>query len=412
MSPLFVTGDPEWGDYTVEAKVRPLALDDLAGLAFRYATNRHYYLFALTGGKEARLAVRLPLETTLRVAEFRELGRAPFPYDTEAYYHLKVENDGPRIRAYVDGRLLIEATDGEILRGKAGLVANIPARYQAFRVSACAAGARRPSTHAWRRGTRSWRGSAPPIRGRASGRSSTRPASEPGATCASATSTETASLDMLIAQNIPRVQRRRLRPHQRADRGHAGRQGALAVGPARPRQRRSSPTTRPSRSTTWTATGANEVVLVRDFKLQVLDGRTGAVKRSASGCRRCPRTRGRAPTSSTAATRSSSRASPEPGRRDIVLKDRYRNFWAYSADLRLLWQGADDTGHYPYPFDADGDGLDELFIGHSLWDRTGRRLWSHDGKLKDHVDALAVGNFSADPRRRRASTGRRATRRS
>ena len=73
----FVTGDPEWGDYTVEAKVRPLALDDFAGLAFRYDTNRHYYLFALTGGKEARLAVRLPLETTFRVAEWRELGRAP-----------------------------------------------------------------------------------------------------------------------------------------------------------------------------------------------------------------------------------------------------------------------------------------------------------------------------------------------
>jgi hypothetical protein len=86
------------------------------------------------------------------------------------------------------------------------------------------------------------------------------------------------------------------------------------------------------------------------------------------------------------------------GQRDIVLKDRYRHFWAFNRDLEPLWQGADDTGHYPYPYDVDGDGRDELFIGHSRWDHAGRRVWSLDGKLKDHVDALAVGNFSGDPK--------------
>ena len=60
MNPLFITGDPEWEDYTVEVQVRPLSLDDMAGVVFRYHTNRHYYLFALTDGKTARLAVRLP----------------------------------------------------------------------------------------------------------------------------------------------------------------------------------------------------------------------------------------------------------------------------------------------------------------------------------------------------------------
>jgi hypothetical protein len=32
------------------------------------------------------------------VAEWRELGKAAFKYDTRKYYTLKVENEGPKIR--------------------------------------------------------------------------------------------------------------------------------------------------------------------------------------------------------------------------------------------------------------------------------------------------------------------------
>jgi hypothetical protein len=191
MAPLLVTGEFEWGDYTVEVKVRPLATDELAGLAFRYATNRDYYLFALTGGKEVRLLARLPLEKTFRAAEWRDIGRAAFPYDTKKYYHLRVESDGPRIRAYVDGRLLIEATDGERTTGKAGLVANVPARYQDFGVSACAdARAAIAGRVAGREAELARLRASSPSRG--CGGSSRRPASAPAATSASATSTATA----------------------------------------------------------------------------------------------------------------------------------------------------------------------------------------------------------------------------
>ena len=134
MNPIFLTGDPEWEDCTVEVGVRPLSLDDMAGVVFRYHTNRHYYLFALTGGNRARLAVRLPLEDSFRVAKWRELGEAAFPYDTNGYHRLRVENQGAKILAYVDDRLILSAEDDELLRGKAGVTANIPARFQDFRV--------------------------------------------------------------------------------------------------------------------------------------------------------------------------------------------------------------------------------------------------------------------------------------
>ncbi len=82
-SPIFITGDPEWSDYSVEVKVKPLNLGEMAGLTFRYSTNRHYYLFALAGGNKARLALHLPLEPKLRVHGWKELAATDFPYDTK-----------------------------------------------------------------------------------------------------------------------------------------------------------------------------------------------------------------------------------------------------------------------------------------------------------------------------------------
>ena len=63
-----------------------------------------------TGGNQARLALHLPLEqTAARAGVARTGARADSAYDTRRYYTLKVENDGPRIRAYIDGKLVLEA---------------------------------------------------------------------------------------------------------------------------------------------------------------------------------------------------------------------------------------------------------------------------------------------------------------
>jgi len=55
MNPIFLTGDPEWENDTVEAGVRPLSLDDMAGVVFRYHTNRSR-IDARVAGREAELA--------------------------------------------------------------------------------------------------------------------------------------------------------------------------------------------------------------------------------------------------------------------------------------------------------------------------------------------------------------------
>jgi rhamnogalacturonan endolyase len=90
--PLFITGDPEWSNYTVEVRTKFLSLREMAGVVFRYHTNRHYYLFALADGNKARISYLEPLETALRVTDWKELASAPFPYDTTRYHTLMVES--------------------------------------------------------------------------------------------------------------------------------------------------------------------------------------------------------------------------------------------------------------------------------------------------------------------------------
>jgi hypothetical protein len=82
----------------------------------------------------------------------------------------------------------------------------------------------------------------------------------------------------------------------------------------------------------------------------------------------------------------------------IFLKDRYRRFWIFDTDLKLLWTGTGQTGHYPYAYDVDGDGRQEFVLGYALWSLDGRQLWSRDAELKDHADGIVMGNFTEDPK--------------
>ncbi|MGE5648404.1 MAG: hypothetical protein ACM336_21705 [Acidobacteriota bacterium] len=400
-TPAFITGDPEWSDYTVEAKMKPLSTADMAGVVFRYRTNRHYYVFALTGGNRARIAVRQPIEKKLRVPDWREVASAEFAYDTKAYHTLKVENDGPRVRAYVDGRLVLEASDGEILKGKAGLAANIPVRYQDFRVTVsdenrakiegriraretelAALRAQNPKPVLWKKFETPKFGAGRNVRfgdldgdGRA---------------------------DMLIAQNIPRVS------------GDAfdhiscltavTLDGKVLWQSGRPDPRNGLLTNdTPFQIHDIDGDGRNEVVLVRDFKLQILDGRTAAVKKwvwmpQAPAAKPAQRPYELLNGDSIAFVNFSG----HKDRREILVKDRYSTFWVYNNQLELLWQGRGQTGHFPYPFDIDGEGRDKMAIGYALWDHAGRQLWTRDRDYFDHADGIVMGNFSgkdgAEPR--------------
>jgi rhamnogalacturonan endolyase len=396
LNPTLVTGDAEWGDYAVEARVKPLSLDDMAGIVFRYHTNRHYYLFSLSGGTKARLLVRLPLEKTLRIAEWRELASTAFRYDTTHYYTLKVENDGPRIHAAIDGKFMLEARDSELLKGKVGITANIPARFQAFRVTASDAARRAIDNRVRARdaelATLRQQNPQPKL-----WRKFDTPGFGTGRNVRFGDLDGDGQLDMLFAQNIPRV------------RGDAfdhisaltavNLDGKILWQSGRPNPRNGLLTNdTPFQIHDIDGDGAQEVVLIRDFKLQVLDGKTGKVERWVWMPRLPTDTKDRPYELYSGDSIAFLNLSGRETRREILIKDRYRNFWVYNDRLEPMFAGQGQTGHYVFPADVDGDGKDEFQIGYSFWDHSGTRRWSHDEELQDHADGLAIANLSDDPK--------------
>jgi hypothetical protein len=111
--------------------------------------------------------------------------------------------------------------------------------------------------------------------------------------------------------------------------------------------------------------GQREVIYTMDFWINIVDGKSGKLRQRV----RTPR-------------------SPDPGYRydrilgdailfcdvngkgrdsDILLKDRYRNIWMYDEHLKLQWTASCNTGHYPFAYDIDNDGKDEIALDiHSL----------------------------------------------
>ena len=279
VTPLFVTGDPEWRDYRVELSVKPLSLDKEAGLVVRYRTSRHYYRLALEGGTRLRLAIRLPFDEQFRVAAWRELASVPFPYDTKTWYRLEATVEGDRLRASVDGRPLIDVRDRELTEGIAGLTANTPARFRSFRVTATPenAAALRQRVEVRDRDLARLRAENPQPK---LWRKFDTPDFGAGRNVRFGDLDGDGAPEMLFAQNVPKV------------RGDAfdhiscltavSLDGRVLWQQGRPNPKNGLLTNdTPFQIHDLDGDGRAEVVLARDFQLQVLDGRTGRLLRSA-----------------------------------------------------------------------------------------------------------------------------------
>lgn len=393
--PLFVTGDPEWSAYTLEAKVRPLSLAERAGLVFRYRHNRHYYICGVRDGDNAFLAVRQPLETGFREGVWRPLGEAAFEYGVREFLDFKIEDDGRNIACSINGRRLIEARDTELTKGLIGAAANIPARFTDFRVSVSDSEhqeilgriaarelelarlqADNPRPKLWRRFKTPVWGAGRNVRfGDLNG---------------------DGEIDMLFAQQIPKVRGDAFDNLSALTAVTLSGEVLWQLGRPDPRNGLLTNDT-PFQIHDLDGDGRNEVILAKDFKLQVLDGRTGKVDKWVWMPDAPESNRERPYEINNGDSIAFFDLSGKGRRSDILIKDRYQGIWLFNEDLEAIGQGSGQTGHYPFPFDFNQDGKDEIVIGFSVRNQQGRPLWSRDAELHDHTDAISAGNYTANP---------------
>jgi hypothetical protein len=77
---------------------------------------------------------------------------------------------------------------------------------------------------------------------------------------------------------------------------------------------------------------------------------------------------------------------------------------AYAPDLKLLWTHTeqllkDHLGHYVYPRDINGDGIDEVMVSHLALDAKGKVIWSNLKTFSDnhdHADSLRFADLDSD----------------
>ena len=146
--------------------------------------------------------------------------------------------------------------------------------------------------------------------------------------------------------------------------------------------------------------GRTEILVTRDFNIVVIDGATGRIKNTTP-----------TPMSFLGQEDNYERMVGDSflvcnlrgldSARDFILKDRYRNMWAYTSDLKMLWHRHLNTGHYPRAFDVNGDGKDEVMAGYSLLSADGSTMWVVRGcdplynrfPGSEHADSILVGKL-------------------
>ena len=386
--PMLVAGSPRWGDYTLSVRFAPEDDQGQSGIMFRYRNDRCYYFFGVEGPRAVLKMVRHG--TGFRQPYERVLAEAPLGWKPGAYLAAKVTVAGESIRAQLGEKLVLEARDGTYREGRIGLVADVPTRYAAVRVTASAMEKRRVEGLAAAR----------------EGEERALQAANPKPVVWKKIATEgfgagrnlrfgdldgDGQMDILIGQVVH---------HGPKDAGsELSCLTALTFDGEKLWQI--------GRPDPWKAhltndvafqihdldgDGQNEVIYCMGAELVVADGRTGKTKQvvptplTPKGTRspydRFPRILG------DALFCCDLRGIGRPS--DLILKDRYQHVWALNSRLEVMWEAACNTGHYPCAYDVDGDGRDEVVVGYTLFDHDGKVLWSLDEQLQDHADGLAI----------------------
>lgn len=387
--PTVIAGDPEWADYRLTVTFTPMAANGRVGVVFRYRNSRCYCFFGLYEG-EARL-LKVEHGNGYREVDEDVLASAACEWEAGRAYEASVTVTGSRIDARIDGVVELAGESGAFPSGKIGLQADGPAHFHSVTVTAEALERDRvrilrekrarelddlreanPKPVLWKKISTEGFGVGRNLRfGDLTGNG------EP---------------DVLITQVL-----------------HHGPKDAYSECACLTAMnfdgeilwRIGEPDAWKDHLTNDVGVqihdidgdGRNEVIYCKDFEIVIVDGATGTVKHKAPTPKSLP------PADKFDRILGDCLYfcdfSGNGHAKDIIVKDRYWHFWVLNDKLEVQWQHEIRTGHYPYAYDVDGDGRDELAFGHCLFDHDGTMLWNLEDRIPDHVDGVAIANFNA-----------------
>lgn len=395
--PTLRAGDTLWRDYTVSARVRAMRAEHFTGILFRYQTSMmHYGFFLVPGGVELHC-----VEKTKRTV----IAKADAPWSEDEYCALKVEVNGSLIRCFLNGVKVIEANNTRYENGCIALSSCRPARYRSVCVEMTDSQYRLYSEEksAWENsekkasekhcGAKLWKkielsdfGAARQIRfGHLTG---------------------TDEWFFVMCQNQRKVYKDRypVISCMTAVSIETGKILWQTGEPCDSPEIEKLTTDLPFQIYDIDNDGFDEVITSWDFKLLILDGRTGKVKKSirtplneappetVTGLEFGKYAFNRLNVDAICIVNVSGNKRPE----EILIKDRYSRYWIYDKNLNLKWQFSKyNTGHFPFSYDFNGDGKDEIFSCYNMVDSCGNLMWSLP-ITTDHTDEIIVGKFDPD----------------
>lgn len=390
--PMIIAGDSLWRNYKLTVIFHPENDAQYSGVAFRYKNDRCFYFF----GIKDSVAYISVFNHAHNQNSFNEviLAKQPFVYDASSDLTAVITVDGSSIKARLNDDIVLEVSDATYSVGKIGLVSNVKAQYKFVEVltsseeleyiqnkntiykdEALKLQEANPRMVVWKK-----------IRTDGFG---------VGRNLRFGDLTGDGQIDLLVGQvvhyNSPSDSHTELSclTAMTFD-------GEILWQKGKPDPEKNHLTNDVGfQIHDIDNDGKNEAIYCMNFEIIVADGATGKIKFKAP----------------TPKTKIKNDKFPQilgdclfffdaEGKgwdSNILIKDRYNNFWVMNNKLKVIWEGSCKTGHYPYALDIDNDGKDELAIGYSLYDDDGKQLWCIDDKIGDHADGVAIVNYMEAP---------------